>query len=76
MKAIWTILAVLVGGFLLVMVIGSALPETDASRARRNCDTLDRLAYSRAEKAQADEMCAMLRKEADRRMGRLPAGAP
>ena len=76
MRTAWTILAVLVGGFLLIMAIGSTLPETEASRARRSCDTLDRLAYSRAEKAQAEEMCAMLRKEADRRMGRLPAGTP
>ena len=76
MKALWTILAVLVGGFLLIVGIGSILPDTEASRARRSCDTLDRLAYSRADKAQAEEMCAMLRKEADRRMGRLPAGAP
>ncbi len=71
-----TILAALVGGFLLIIGIGAMLPDTEASRARQNCDTLNRQAYSAAEKAQADDMCSMLRKEADRRMGRLPAGAP
>lgn len=76
MKAILMILAALAGGFAIIIGIGAMLPETEASRARRGCDTLDRLGYTQAEKAQAEEVCAVLRKEADRRMGRLPAGAP
>lgn len=70
------ILAILMGGFALIIGIGSTLPETEASRARNNCDNLRRTAYTAAEKAQAAEICAMLRKEADRRDGRLVRGAP
>ena len=75
MKALWITLAVLAGGFFVIIGLGAMLPETEASRARQSCDTLERLAYSATEKAQAADTCAMLRKEADRRMGRLPAGA-
>lgn len=76
MKTVWIILAVLAGGFVLIIGIGSMLPETEASRARKACYNIERMSYTQAEKAQAEEICAVLRKEADRRMGRLPTGAP
>lgn len=76
MKIIWIIVAVLVGGFAFIMIVGSMLPETEASRARASCDNLERLAYTQAEKARAADVCALLRKEADKRMGRIPRDAP
>lgn len=76
MKALKILLAATVGILALILVIGGLLPDTEASRARRACDTLDRMAYSSTEKDSARATCAALSKEADRRMGRLPAGAP
>lgn len=76
MKIVLIILAVLACSLLLIIGIGSTLPETEASRAHSHCYTLNKMAYTHAEKVQAEEVCAVLRKEADRRMGRLPAGTP
>ena len=76
MKVVWIIASVLIGGFAFIMIVGSMLPETEASKARASCDNLERIAYTNAEKAQAAEVCAVLRKEADKRMGRIPRDAP
>ena len=76
MKIIGIIAAVIFGGFVLIIAIGSVLPETEASKARASCANLERLAYSQSEKTQAAEVCAFLRKEADKRMGRIPKDAP
>lgn len=76
MKAVWIGLAVLAGVFVLITGVGLMLPETDASRARTACYNLERSSYTPAEKAQAEEICAELRKGADKRMGRLPASVP
>jgi hypothetical protein len=62
----------LVGGFALIMIIGSMLPETERSRARMACDNIKRQSYTAAEKARAEDLCAMLMREADRKMGRTP----
>jgi len=76
MKPLKILLAVVVGGVAVILAIGAMLPETERDRARRNCDTLDRLSYTQADKALSDNACAELRRDADRRMGRLPPGAP
>lgn len=76
MNIVWKIAAALFGCFVLIMVIGGTRPDTPASQAWSNCDNLRRTSYTPAEKAQAEEICAMIKKDADRKMGRLPAGAP
>ncbi|MGE5523208.1 MAG: zinc-ribbon domain-containing protein [Rhodospirillaceae bacterium] len=54
------------------LIFGAMQPETPRSRAREQCWTLERRAYTPAEKAIAETMCGELMRRADREMGRAP----
>jgi hypothetical protein len=67
---LWTAV-VLVAGFVAIIAIGAALPETPRSRARETCENIKAQSYTPAEKARAEQLCGELMREADRQSGRL-----
>ena len=62
---------IIFGGFAFIMVVGSMLPETNASRARNACYDLKATAATAFEKARAEDTCALMKRQADIDDGRL-----
>jgi len=58
----------IVGGLVAAFLIfGAMQPETPRSVARERCDKIKRLAYTAAEKRAAEDVCAELMRDADRK---------
>lgn len=58
--------------FAFILIVGSMVDPTPRSEARDACANLERMAYTSAEKRLAEDTCAELMREADRKMGRIP----
>ena len=71
MKIVGIIIAVVVALLATVLLIGSMLPPTARSAAYDQCYNIKYNAYTAAEKAAAEDACAILMREADRKMGRI-----